>query len=103
LIRQLTLACCLTLVARGAAAQHSRRLEFFVVDSTTGTTVGGAEVLIERTVGAVTRSSSRLTADSAGRFVLSAPLMSDFSLRCGDSGFCRLSSRSRRLLGTMCS
>jgi hypothetical protein len=73
LIRQLTLACCLTLVARGAAAQHSRRLEFFVVASTTGTTVGGAEVLIERTVGALTRSSSRLTADSAGRFALSAP------------------------------
>lgn len=73
-IKELTLACVAGLVARAATAQRARRLEFFVVDSATGTSVGHAEVLIERTTGDATRSSSRLTADSIGRFVLSAPI-----------------------------
>jgi len=45
-----------------------------VVDSVTGSSVGHAEVLIERTADGATRFSSQLTADSVGRFVLSTPV-----------------------------
>ena len=45
-----------------------------MVDSVTGSSVGHAEVLIERTADGATRFSSQLTADSVGRFVLSTPV-----------------------------